>query len=83
MANSGNNTNASQFFVTLRPSPHLDGKHVVFGQVISGIEVIRAIAKVPTDIYEHPRIPIHIFDCGQLDESGKPMKDLASLDVSA
>jgi peptidyl-prolyl isomerase G (cyclophilin G) len=68
MANHGRDTNASQFFVTLRPAPHLDGKHVVFGQVISGIEVIRAIAKVPTDLYEHPRIPVYIFDCGQLDD---------------
>lgn len=72
MANNGADTNASQFFVTLRPAPHLDGKHVVFGQVVSGIEVIRAIARVPTDLYEHPRIPVHIFDCGQLDEQGRP-----------
>lgn len=76
MANSGRDTNACQFFVTLKPAPHLDGKHVVFGQVISGIEVIRAISKVPTDIYEHPRIPVQIFDCGQLDDLGKPIRGI-------
>lgn len=81
MANHGRDSNASQFFVTLRPAPHLDGKHVVFGQVISGIEVIRAIAKVPTDLYEHPRIPVQIFDCGQLDDQGKPVRGISGSQV--
>jgi cyclophilin family peptidyl-prolyl cis-trans isomerase len=63
--------------VTLKPAPHLDGKHVVFGQVVSGMDVIRAIARVPTDLYEHPRIPVHIFDCGQMSNDGlRPLKDI-------
>jgi phage protein D len=56
----------------------------VFGQVVSGIEVIRQIAKVPTDLYEHPRIPVHIFDCGELDTiTGKPMMPGQSVEESA
>jgi peptidyl-prolyl cis-trans isomerase A (cyclophilin A) len=55
MANAGPNTGGSQFFVTLASTPWLDGKHAVFGKVVSGIEIVREIGKVPTGAGDRPR----------------------------
>ena len=66
MANAGKNTNGSQFFICTGNCNHLNGKHVVFGKVIHGKDVIDTIEKTETKSNDRPIIPIIISKCGQL-----------------
>ncbi|KAI1280676.1 Peptidyl-prolyl cis-trans isomerase G [Halotydeus destructor] len=88
MANRGKNTNGSQFFITTNIASHLDGVHVVFGQVISGQDVVSDIENNPVEdkTWNKPAVPIVIVDCGELPpdlvEEDKRKKKKKKKDVS-
>ncbi|GFE52674.1 peptidyl-prolyl cis-trans isomerase [Babesia ovis] len=66
MANCGPNTNNSQFFITFVATPHLNGRHVVFGKVVEGMEVLDVLENLETSENERPKVDVTIEGCGTL-----------------
>ena len=70
MANQGRDTNRSQFYITTSACPHLDGRHVVFGKVLEGMDHVRKVEALQTASgSERPSVVVSISDCGELQQS--------------
>jgi peptidyl-prolyl cis-trans isomerase B (cyclophilin B) len=87
MANSGKDTNGSQFFITFRPTSHLDGRHVVFGHVDlmtgDGEKILDAMEHVQTGRDDVPRVAVTIADCGLIQQEKEVLLDPDEIDLNA
>ena len=79
MANAGPHTNGSQFFICTAPTPYLDGKHVVFGRVVEGLEVVKAVERVGSKAGTTSQRVV-IADCGEVDSGVVPRESLRRTD---
>eukprot|EP00906_Rhabdomonas_costata_P004734 RCo007025 len=66
MANNGNDTNASQFYITVKPNSWMDGRYVAFGRVIEGLSVVRSIHGLAVHPDQRPKVEVLVTDCGEV-----------------